>query len=617
MAVGLLVAVAVAAVTGCHGVRARRTPAVKVAGDRVARPKLALRGDDLEEMVLEREGLTGADSAALAAAYDRSPSPDLALVLAERADRDARAADLFAPGRADALDRDAAAYATLAIGGPAPVEARAIAAHNVAVARLIGAVQGPRASHSPDRPTGWREALGQLGIAADGSAPLLEPGRIVGVTLASVYRVEGLDHHYRTEGLGVPLVAHRPNDRRHPRDPQDVYFPEEGETPATAILRVGPPGSGTAWRGRSLTLDLVDPFAARSATVDAKVIPLAADRTVALAVLAGRARSLRQAAVQAALSSNLGNYQEGISLLQPYRPGKIPVVLVHGLLASPIVWAETLNELSNDPTIADRYQFWFFLYATGEPIPLAAMRLRDALREARATFDPTGSEPALDRMVVVGHSQGGLVAKVMAQEAGLTIWSAALGVPYPASRISPESQALLERGLVFHPEPYVRRLVFIATPHAGSPVADGPLGRVGLLLSRPSEVTSRIDDELEAAYGPEAVTRGLRGESFSLNNLRPSSKVIQGLHSIPIDPSVPHHSIILQFQHPTSNGRGDGLVPYSSSHLASAQSEVIVRGSHLEQGAPEVTDELRRILRLHAAESADAPALPVRVGPSD
>src|SRR5262249_50427913 len=275
---------------------------------------------------------------------------------------------------------------------------------------------------------------------------------------------------------------------------------------------------------------------------------------------------------------------------------------VHGLLSSPLAWAETYNEMCNDPALDDHYQFWLFLYATGEPIPVAAAHLRETLREAMATFDPSGSEPALRQMVVVGHSQGGLLTKILAQDSGLTIWNAVVNVPYPASLLAPESQALLDRALIFRPEPYVHRLVFIATPHGGSPVADGPLGRFGLVLSRPQGSTARIGAELEARCVPDSYTGGLRGETFSLRNLSRSSRVMQGLRSIPIDPGAPHHSIVLQLKHHSAYGRSDGLVPYESSHLPSATSEVLVPGFHVQVGQQGVTDELRRILRIHVQD---------------
>jgi hypothetical protein len=219
-------------------------------------------------------------------------------------------------------------------------------------------------------------------------------------------------------------------------------------------------------------------------------------------------------------------------------------------------------------------------------------------------------------MVVVGHSQGGLLTKILAQNSGLAIWDAIVNVPYPASLLAPESQALLNRALIFRPEPYVRRLVFIATPHGGSPMADGPLGRLGLVLSRPQGTTARIGAELDAAYGPGSYNGGLRGETFSLRNLSPSSRVIQALRRIPIDPSVPHHSIVLQLKHPTTHGPGDGVVPYESSHLPSATSEVLVQGFHIQVGQPGVTDELRRVLRIHLREAGAVLATEAGAAPS-
>jgi hypothetical protein len=77
---------------------------------------------------------------------------------------------------------------------------------------------------------------------------------------------------------------------------------------------------------------------------------------------------------------------------------------------------------------------------------------------------------------------------------------------------------------------------------------------------------------------------------------------------MPIDPTVPHHSIVLQLKHSQGFGGGDGVVPYESAHLASAASEVLVPGFHVQVGKPGVTDELRRILRLHLQEAgADLP----------
>jgi hypothetical protein len=610
-AVALTLAMIVAASSGCGGVRAKRMPATHALIDCMNRFDETRRRDDLDSFLLCREGVAEVDAdGGLEGWFDTQPSPELALVLAERSYRQARALECRSWGRAMARHRDAAAYASLAQEGSEAIAVRAQETHNAAVGRLLKlAQQSPTLAKCEPR-TDWLAILHHLGIKTIGTTRLLAPDRIGRLRPAAEYHISGLSHHYGSHGLGVPLVALWPSDRdRNARAPEDRYFPDDVATPATAVVRAGAPATEGAWHGRPLTLILYDPFEFRAVEAGGKVWPLAADRTTALAVQVNRGRGLRRAAFLGFLASDLGRFEEGLYLLRPYQPGKIPVVLVHGLISSPLAWAETHNELANDPCLADRYQFWIFLYATGEPIPVAAAHLRAALREVMATFDPLGSESALRQMVIVGHSQGGLLTKILAQDSGLAVWDAVVNVPYPASLLAPESQALLERALLFRPEPYVRRLVFIATPHGGSPVADGPLGRLGLVLSRPQGNAARIGDELKAAYGAGSYNGGLRGETFSLRNLSPTSRVIQALRRIPVDPSVPHHSIVLQLNHPTTHGRGDGLVPYDSSHMPSSSSEVVVPGFHTQVDKPGVTDELRRILRVHLQEiGADLPA---------
>ena len=599
-ALAMLVVIVFATPFGCDGARATRMPVTHAFVDLIRRPgEIHGHNDrDLEHSILSRDPSVGFAEAAgtLDTHFDSNPDPELAFVLAAQSYRRARALECQSWGRAIALHRDAAAYAVIALEGPEELGLRATDIHNAAMARLLALAQkGPILGKSSAR-TDWRATLAELGIATVGTTRLLAPERICSLQNACEYHVTGLSHHVRSAGLGVPCVALWPPDRdRKARPPEDRFFPGDVVTPATAMLSVGAPGTGGPWHDRSLTLNLLDPFGFEAVESGGKMWTLAADRTVALAVQVDRDRALQLAALTGVLSSNLGRFEEGLYLLRPYGRGKIPVVLVHGLLSSPLPWAETYNELANDPDLADHYQFWMFLYASGEPIPVAASHLRASLREAMAIFDPSGLDPALQQMVVVGHSQGWLLTKTLAQDSALAVWNAIVNVPYPVSRISPESQALLESAMIFRPEPHVRRLVFIATPHGGSPMADGPLALLGLALSRPQGNTARIGDELEAAYGPDSYNGGLRGETFSLRNLSPSSRVIQALRRIPIDPSVPHHSIVLQLPHPTLHGRGDGVVPYESAQVSSASSEVLVPGFHVQLSKPGVIDELRRI----------------------
>jgi pimeloyl-ACP methyl ester carboxylesterase len=95
--------------------------------------------------------------------------------------------------------------------------------------------------------------------------------------------------------------------------------------------------------------------------------------------------------------------------LQPHQPGRFPVVLVHGTAWSVGRWADLVNDLLIIPDIRDRFEFWFFSYETGNPIPYSALHLRRALEQAVASLDPEGKDAALRDMMLIGHSQGGLL----------------------------------------------------------------------------------------------------------------------------------------------------------------------------------------------------------------
>ena len=136
-------------------------------------------------------------------------------------------------------------------------------------------------------------------------------------------------------------------------------------------------------------------------------------------------------------------FGDGLVLLHPYRPGQIPVVLIHGTASSPARWAEMVNELDNDPVLRERVQFWLFTYNTSNPIVLSARHLRDALRSAVTDLDPDGRDPALRHMVLIGHSQGGLLARLMVTDSGTRFWDNVSSVPLSELKATPEARELL------------------------------------------------------------------------------------------------------------------------------------------------------------------------------
>ena len=149
----------------------------------------------------------------------------------------------------------------------------------------------------------------------------------------------------------------------------------------------------------------------------------------------------------------------------------------------------------------------------------------------------------------------------------------------------------------YKPVPEVRRVVFIATPHRGSPLASGPLRGLGTRLCWRQ---SRFLEALQAVAAnnePGVFTRDFFAEHpTSAGELAPGHPLLMGLCDLRIDSSVRYHSIIADLRDPPGPVASDGIVPYSSSHVEGADSELLVRGLHICLDHPAVIREVRRVL---------------------
>jgi pimeloyl-ACP methyl ester carboxylesterase len=284
-------------------------------------------------------------------------------------------------------------------------------------------------------------------------------------------------------------------------------------------------------------------------------------------------------------------------MLYPYRPGRVPVVLVHGTASSPARWADLLNEVQNDPVLRERVQIWLFLYNTSNPILYSASELRRTLQDIVTELDPEQRDPALRQMVVIGHSQGGLLTRLMVTHSGTRFWDNVSRVPFSEARMSAEARALLERSMFFEPLPFVKRVVFVATPHRGSyRVSTLVLNLVRRLVTLPVTMTKGLQ---EAAESGALSIQAFKQIPTAVDNMRPGHPFVRTLASSPIADGVTAHSIIAVQGEGGPEGLNDGVVAYESAHIEGVASEKIVRSSHSTQGNPETILEIERILREH------------------
>jgi pimeloyl-ACP methyl ester carboxylesterase len=299
--------------------------------------------------------------------------------------------------------------------------------------------------------------------------------------------------------------------------------------------------------------------------------------------------------------------QSRLYMIEPFQHGKIPVVFVHGLLSDPLTWASLANDLRAEPGIASAYQLWAFEYPTGQPFLKSAAALRQELGALRQTYDPHQQDVALTKIVLVGHSMGGLVAKLMVAESGDALWRAAARSPLEAIRTTPETRTQLERSFFFSPSPGISRVVFVGTPHRGSTWSRRLVGRLGSsFVAEPPQrraMHAQLMRDNPGVFSAELQRR----IPTSIDLLDPESQLLGAVLRLPIAGDVRVHSIIGTGRSMPLEGPADGVVAVSSATHPGAESELMVDATHSElHRHAATTREIVRILELHAGELSRA-----------
>jgi hypothetical protein len=462
--------------------------------------------------------------------------------------------------------------------------------------------------------------LGTLELEIDPRGFRWADHRLAHFVPAAELEVRGLRNRYRRPGIGAPFVAQAVAEEGLTVAIENSRVLEGVKVPVTFFLRFHDAREGLRTGKLRTTLEVYSEDVAQAIDVAGREVPLEYETTSALAYGLERSR-LWDFEIAGYLRGDILPVDDGLFMLRPYVRGRIPIVLVHGTASSPARWAELLNELKSDPRIDRRYQIWFFIYTTGNPVLYSASLLRESLRETVAELDPQGRDPALRQMVVIGHSQGGLLTKLQVVSSGNLFWANVSDRPFDEVAMKPETRELVSKAVFFEPQPFVSRVIFISTPHRGSFVAGNWLGRIasslftapqnlagiGLDLARSGVdlVGSTVEAgraRVQTARGDEdgRIRRELGRIPSSVDNMKPGHHFIVTLSSMRVDDPVIAHSIIPVRGDPPAEGQDDGVVEYESASIEEAVSEYVVYGSgHSTQSHPGTIEEVRRILLEH------------------
>ncbi|MCM2372180.1 alpha/beta fold hydrolase [Aporhodopirellula aestuarii] len=455
----------------------------------------------------------------------------------------------------------------------------------------------------------------------------------------SDFDIKTLRNRHTTFGLGVPLVAVR--KPRGPNDPREKYYPEGLSYAVTALLRCSTGNAGEYAASGDLlpshaaspnqlrlashsvpnpyaaddpnetpvcVLEFFDPLRANQIKLGPDWVPLETDLTTPLAYfLDSPEYRKRDRATEGLLDPDDAQQKRGLYMLEPYDPNRIPVLMVHGLWSSPLTWMDMFNDLRSFPEIRQRYQFWFYLYPSGQPFWLSATQLRSDLFAMRQTFDATGQDRAIDNMVLVGHSMGGLISRMQTIDSGDDFWNIVSDQPKEKLRGPQQDVNKLVSALEFRPNKSISRVITIGTPHRGSDLANSATRWLaGKIIKLPKMAISTSTRLTRANPGFFRDTR-LLTEANAVDSLAPDSPIFPVMLRAKTSPDIRYHNIIGVLDDPPMlagrNYKGDGVVEYTSAKMEDVQSELVVDATHTSlHMTGKAIFEVRRILLDHLRE---------------
>jgi len=233
--------------------------------------------------------------------------------------------------------------------------------------------------------------------------------------------------------------------------------------------------------------------------------------------------------------------------------------------------------------------------------------LREDLNEARAVLDPPHANPALDQMVLVGHSMGGLISRLQTLDSRDDFWHILSDQPFNKLNAEADTRAKLQEVLYFRPNPSIQRVITIGTPHRGSNFSnDTTQWLMSKLISLPDKLTGGQEQLVRDNRGLFRDTRLLK-ITTSVDSLSPSSPVFPVMIAARRAPWVHYHNIVGLVPERGIFGKlaagSDGVVTRESAHMDDVESELVVEADHSTVHAHSMAVfEVRRILLEHIAQ---------------
>ncbi|OXL28711.1 triacylglycerol lipase [Psychrobacter sp. DAB_AL32B] len=306
-----------------------------------------------------------------------------------------------------------------------------------------------------------------------------------------------------------------------------------------------------------LDIHLYNPYRSESASILGDDYPLAANFS------AGYGLWLAENQLDGVGYLNLITRQKEASLpklfmLEPYDPDKRVIIMLHGLASSPATWVNLTNDIFNDDKLRNNYQVWQIFYPTNLPILENRYQIQKLINTTYQQTDPKGQNLSSKNSVIISHSMGGIIARMMLSDDNLANNLDALDdKDLLANSSQRQVDAMLKQALTnkelrnrfeLSALPQVDTAVFLSSPFQGTDYADRWFTRaLRRIIYLPVGLVKTVTDNLATIAIQGDLAQNPFGALYLQNGasqLSDKSSFIQLTKDISINKRITYHSII-------------------------------------------------------------------------
>ena len=306
-----------------------------------------------------------------------------------------------------------------------------------------------------------------------------------------------------------------------------------------------------------LDINLYNPYRSESANILGDDYPLAANFS------AGYGLWLAENQLDGVGYLNLITRQKEANLpklfmLEPYDPDKRVIIMLHGLASSPATWVNLTNDIFNDDKLRNNYQVWQIFYPTNLPILENRYQIQELISRTYQQTDPKGQNLASKNSVIISHSMGGIIARMMLSDDNLANNLDALDdKDLLANSSQRQVDAMLKQALTnkelrnrfeLNALPQVDTAVFLSSPFRGTDYADRWFTRaLRRIIYLPVGLVKTVTDNLATIAIQGDLANNPLGALYLQNGasqLSDKSSFIQLTKDISINKHITYHSII-------------------------------------------------------------------------